>query len=400
MGGVTAQSAEPEPFPATPEPHHREPATSSEALQASVEEIRKRYSSDVVNLFPRMEDRLRRRLGVAPLGAGAAAVAGLTGVVIRLSAALLVTALAGRWAGVPWVRWAVLLASLGLMDAWRTQVAPALDVELRPDARRIVEGWTALLSTIERESDAQDLAAFTRRRLRLPLAVVAGVAVATVMLLGCWRVAPTGLTELHPGSLVLLAFLLYEFGTLAFTQLFWWRLVKRESGYDHRLFWLSPADSAEIRTAMQRMPVQSLEFGGTFTLLMVLGGVLTSWESPLVLPLGVGFLVIGYLTTIGSSLGDRAAIRRIIERARDQQLDRLQQQIDPFESRYAQLTPGESEQLRTLVDLHNVIRDAPTTSTTHPLVRAAAGLLVPTIVFVITVFGEVSAERILDGLLP
>jgi len=50
--------------------------------------------------------------------------------------------------------------------------------------------------------------------------------------------------------------------------------------------------------------------------------------------------------------------------------------------------------------LHNTIRDAPTTSTTQSLVRAAAGLIVPTIVFVITVFGEVSAERILDAILP
>ena len=53
------------------------------------------------------------------------------------------------------------------------------------------------------------------------------------------------------------------------------------------------------------------------------------------------------------------------------------------------------------IDLHNMIRDAPTTPTTsRTLVRSAAGLIVPTIVFVITVFGEVTAERFLDAILP
>ncbi len=78
----------------------------------------------------------------------------------------------------------------------------------------------------------------------------------------------------------------------------------------------------------------------------------------------------------------------------------LRNRIDTFESRFADPSPEESERLRDLLLLHNTIRDAPTTSTTQSLVRAAAGLIVPTIVFVITVFGEVSAERILDAILP
>ena len=61
----------------------------------------------------------------------------------------------------------------------------------------------------------------------------------------------------------------------------------------------------------------------------------------------------------------------------------------------------ESEQLRELLFLHDRIRDAPSSpSATHTLLRAAAGLIVPTIVFIITVLGEVSAERLLDTILP
>jgi hypothetical protein len=328
-------------------------------------------------------------------------LAGLTGVAIRLAAALLVTALAGQWAGIPWGRWAVLLACLGLFDAWRTQVCPPSDVEPLPGARRIVAGWTALLPTVAREADVADLAAFTRRWDRLSVAAATGVAVAAIVLLGCWRVASAGLSELHPGSLVLLAFLLYEFGTLVFGQLFWWALIRRQSGYDHRLFGLSPADSPEVRMARQHMPGQSFEFGGTFTVMLVLAWVLTSWDSPLVLPLGVAFLVTGYLTIIGSALGDRAAIRRIVERSRDQQLDGLQRQIEPYWSRYPQLTPQEGEQLRGLAELHTLIRDAPTTTaTSRSLWRTMAGLVLPTVVFALTVLAEVSAERFLDTILP
>jgi len=376
------------------------PGRRRQGPEAGVEEIRRRYGSDTVLLFPRLETWIGRRLGLAPLAGGAAVLAGLIGVAIRLAAALLVTALAGQWSGIPWGRWAVLLAFFGLFDAWRTQICPPVDVEPRPDVRRIVAGWAALLPTVARESDVADLAAFTRRWMRLTVAAATGVAVTAIVLLACWQVAPTGMADLHPGSLVLLAFMLYEFGTLVFGQLFWWALIRRESGYDHHLFGLSPADSPEVRTARQKMPGQSFEFGGTFTLMLVLAWVLTSWDSPLVLPLGVGFLVIGYLTTIGSALGDRAAIRRIVERVRDQQLDGLQQQIEPYWSRYPQLTPQEGEQLRGLAELHTVIRDTPTTATPRSLWRAVAGLILPTVVFALTVLAEVSAERFLDTILP
>lgn len=63
--------------------------------------------------------------------------------------------------------------------------------------------------------------------------------------------------------------------------------------------------------------------------------------------------------------------------------------------------PEESERLRDLLSLHNTIRDAPATfTTTHTAVRTATGLIVPTGMLLITVFGEVSAERFLETLLP
>ena len=46
-------------------------------------------------------------------------------------------------------------------------------------------------------------------------------------------------------------------------------------------------------------------------------------------------------------------------------------------------------------------RDAPTTATTtRTVMRTAVGLIIPTILLLATVFGEVYTERFLDALLP
>ena len=129
--------------------------------------------------------------------------------------------------------------------------------------------------------------------------------------------------------------------------------------------------------------------------------VLVGWDSPLVLPLAVGFVVIGYVATIGAALGWRASVRKVIERGRSQRLALFRSRIDAFAPRMVDLSHEESEHLRDLLFLHDKIRDAPTSPTTaRTLMRTGAALIVPTIIFAITVFGEVSAERLLDAILP
>jgi hypothetical protein len=137
------------------------------------------------------------------------------------------------------------------------------------------------------------------------------------------------------------------------------------------------------------------------TVYLALTLVLLSWDSPVVVPLALGFIVIGYLVTIAAAIGSRAGVRKIIDRSRQQRLSRLRLRIDEFESRFEDLSRKESAQLRDLLFLHNAVRDAPVSSTHGgTLTRTAAALIVPTIMFVITVFGEVSAQRFLDAILP
>lgn len=372
----------------------------AEAFDAGVEEIRRRYGSDHTFAFARLEDLIRRRLGLAARSAASAAVGALTGVGLRLGLVLVVTALTGEWAGIPWSRWTVIIVFYAVFDAtqpWRTQ---PLDVPPRPRVRQILEDWTPLVPTIARESDLTDLVEFTRRWDRLLAAASAGAAVVTLMLGAGWLFTPDAVSALPAGSLVLLAFLLYDFGALmVFGGLFEWAFMARLARYDHRLFWPSPADSPEIRKAMQMWNVRALTLWITIVLLLTL--VLVPWGSPLLVPLAIGFIVIGYLVTLGAAFGSRGAIRKIVETSRRQRLAVLQNRIDTFESGFADLSPQESDRLQALLSLHNTIRDAPATFTaTHTTARAVAGLIVPTIMFIITVFGEVSAERFLDAILP
>ena len=263
-------------------PRLEQPA-GREAIDAGVEEIRKRYGSETSFLFPYVEDRLARRLGLAPKSPGAVALAGLTSVGVRLGLALLATALVGDWAEIPWGRWAPILAFWGFFEAtqpWRT---PPVDVPMGPTVKRMLEDMTPLLPAMVRESDVRDLAAFMRRWDRLPIAATVGVMVATLMVWSGWQFTPTALNELPVGSIVLLAFLLYEFGAvMVFGGLVEWGFRVRQAKYDYHLFWPSPGDSPEVRKAMQMWNLRALAFWTT--VLLVLGVFLVSWDSSLLIP--------------------------------------------------------------------------------------------------------------------
>lgn len=404
VSGSTAMPPEttPGPAPSLPvsEVRGEGPTGRSAAFDACVEDIRRRRGADIPFLFPRLEDQIRRRLGMAALSAGAAVLAGLVGVGIRLALALTATVLAGDWAAIPWGRWAVIVAFYGLCDATQPMRTPPLDVPPGPRIRRAIEDWTALLPTIVHERDLRDLADFTRRWIRLAVAAAMGAAVAIIVLLSCWAFAPAALGELPAGSIVLLALLLYDFGASTVSPVEW-VLSARQARYDHRLFWPSPTDTPEVQRAIQMTSSLGWATGMWITLYLGLALVLVSWDSPLVLPLAVGFVAVGYLNTIGTTLGCRAGIHTIVQRARNQRLQGLRQRIEAFEPRYADLSLRESQHVRGLIELHNMIRDAPTTPTaTHTLIHAAVGLIIPTVLFVVTVFGEVYAERILDAILP
>ena len=141
------------------------------------EGIRRLYDSNLPFLFPRLEDRLRRWLRIPPQTVRAATVAGAAGVTVRLMSAMVATAFAGVWSDVPWGRWAVILVWYAVFDATQSWRTPPLDVPPGPLIERYVADWSALLSTVERQEDLEDLESFLRRWWRLPRAATAGLVV-------------------------------------------------------------------------------------------------------------------------------------------------------------------------------------------------------------------------------
>ncbi|MEN8235802.1 MAG: hypothetical protein ABFR89_12880 [Actinomycetota bacterium] len=223
------------------------------------------------------------------------------------------------------------------------------------------------------------------------------------MLAACWWLAPDAVGELPVGSIVLLAWLLFDFGATAihFGVVLSWAVLARESRYDHRLFWPSPADSPEVKKAMRQVTTQGSATGFWITVFLVLTVVLVAWDSPLVFPLGAGFIVIGYFVLFGAALSNRSSVQRIVQGFREQRLEKLRERIDDFEPNYTDLSPQEAQELRDLLFLHDKIRDAPAAPTnTRTVMHTAVGLIIPTILFLATVFGEVYAERIFDTILP
>lgn len=374
----------------------------SAELDARVEEMQRLMASDTTILFSRLEDRLRRRLGIAPLGVGSAVFTLLVGVAIRLAVAILVTALVGEWADIPWGRWSVIIVFFGLFDVAAHFMNRPLDMPSSPWARRIVEDHTAMLTTIVHESDLDDLAAYARRWNRLWVTVAVGVVVAAMVLLTCWLFTPTELSELPAGSIVLLVLLLLEFGdSIVVSSLFSPLFLAREARYDHHLFWPSPVDSPQVKKALRGGTGVGFITGIWITVFLFLVVVLVSWDSPMVIPVTAGFILLGYLTTVVGTLMRRGSIHRIVEQDRDRWLTALQDRIDAFGPPVADRPARETERLRQLIDYHNMIRDAPTTpTTTRTMMHTAVGLIIPTIMFLITVFGEVYAERFIDTVLP
>ena len=378
------------------------PTPHGDEFDTLVEEIRRWYGWDFA-VVPYLADQIRRRLELAPLSATAVMLAGLVGVGIRLACVLLATAVVGEWVGIPWGRWAVIFAFYAAFDAGRPFVGPPVDVPSGSRVRRIVEGWTPLLPTMVRESDLRDLAGFLRRWYRPMVSTAFGVVVATFMLIVAWWLDPVAMGDLPVGTIVLLVWLLFDFGATVILQgvVVQWAFMAREAGYDHHLFWPSPADSLEVKKAIRKTTSQGFAAGFWITVMLVLTVVLVSWESPLVVSLGTGFFVIGYLATLGAALSGRGSVHRIVQRVREQRLRGLRERIDGFEPNYTDLSPQDSEQLRDLLFLHDKIRDAPATpTTTRTVLHSALGLIIPTIMFVVAVFGEVYAERILDAILP
>jgi hypothetical protein len=334
------------------------------------------------------------RRGLDPASRRVVVATGSAGASIRLTLAVVTAGFAGQWSGAPWWRWAVVAAVLGVGDALAMRRHTVAN--LVPFTRDL----TALMARLTSGSDLLLLRATVRRWSAAGMAATVAATIAALLFAVCVLLAPDALRALPVGSTVVLAIILFEVGELTFWSLAAVALVRHESGLDHDLFWPDPVASVEVQAQLRAWSELEVGRGTVVTLYLGLAIVLVGWDSPLVVPLAVGLVATGYLMTLVSTLAMRRGIGRIVARVRDRHLASIQQQLDAYEDRLARLTPTDHDEVQQLLALHDRVRNAPTRpKRSQSAAHAVAALLIPTVMFVLTVLSEVSAERLLEGLL-
>jgi hypothetical protein len=310
--------------------------------------------------------------------------------------AVMVTALWRDWAGIPVGPWVLIAFLLALADIGRlTHHSPSAKAE--EEMRQA----TALLDTIENESELRELAHTHRRWWRLPVSMTGAAVLTAGILTGCWSASPEGMRALPAGSIAVLAMLLYDLGEITVIAVVGSVFGRRQASCDHRLFWLDPANTLEVQQQMRVTVLGTVWFGLQATVALVLAIVLVSPSSSVVLPLAIGITLIGYATILTTMIDERSSIMRIIRRSRDRHLTILQERLAAYEPDSGKPVPPESGDLDRLIVQYNALRDTSTSLRwTRSLGQTVMALLVPTLMFIITVFGEVSAERLLERILP
>ena len=317
---------------------------------------------------------------------------GLVVIFLRLLVPIVATALTTSWAGAPVWTWIGIVVFAATFDVFGTHVGSEASLE------RAV----ALPAVIDRDSDLRELLDFTRRWWRLRIVVPGAVVIALVVLGSTALLAPDEFRALHPGSLALLAYFLYDYGESASMRIIYYTLYVRESRYLHRLSWFDPFHSPPVQTLLSLWRQTAMGGGVGATTTFIIAVILIGPGSLTVLLAPVaGLALVSLVLDTISVLSVRRSVQRIVRHTRDATLDRLRHRIDGFEPRLEDLTPQESEQLRDLIATYAAVREAPTgPSGAETFGHAVTALAIPALALFLAVMAEVYAERLLDQLLP
>ncbi|EWT01457.1 hypothetical protein N865_10435 [Intrasporangium oryzae NRRL B-24470] len=312
--------------------------------------------------------------------------------VLRFLVPVVATTVTASWAGAPVWTWLGIAVFLGSLEAYWMRLGS------EPWMGRTV----ALPAVIDRDADLSSLLEFSRRWWRPRFYAPAAVAIALIVLLAGALVAPGEFRALHPGSLAMLALILFEFGESRSMRFLYFTLFARESRYPHRLSWLSPAQSPPVETMLGIWRQTAFVNGVGLALDFVLVIILLSPDSltALLAPMA-GFALVAVVFDTASLLSVRNSVQRVVRHTTDATLERLRERIERLEPQARQLTPAEAAQLQALLATYAAVRDAPTgPSGAQTLGHALTALAIPALTFLLAVMAEVYAERLLNQLLP
>lgn len=320
---------------------------------------------------------------------------GVLATTLRLLVPVVVTTVAGAWADAPLWSWAIVAVVFAGNDVYT--LASGF-----PHTSQF-DDLFSLTGTLEREDDVRQLSRLPQRWLRVSVRVAVGVVLALPILAAAVVVSPQGLTSIHVGSAAMLVLVLYEFSEMVFFGfLVTILLLRSESRYPHRLWWLSPADTPAIPRMLHAWGNMAVGGGVSVLFYMLPVALLVAPGTAAFLVALVGAMTLsGYLVTIASYVSVRASVRTIVRHHQQRTLQRLQFRIDDFGPRLGDLTPAESGRLQGLMATYAAVRDAPLLPRSAEVGRhALTALVVPGIGFFLAVLAEVYAERLLTQLVP
>ncbi len=313
---------------------------------------------------------------------------------VYLVAPVLVTAVTWSWASAPLITWVAVAVLFGVFTLASTRLAG----ESSPS----VQGLLALPAALENESDLHELIVAARRSWRARYWALPALALTFAILAASLTRDPAAFWSIHPGTLIMLVLLVYEFTEAMVGVLISMRLFTVEARFPHHLSWLDPLASAPVQAMLHTWYAG---IGPGSPLVILYGLAVTILLAPisidlLVVPLG-GIALIGLVFVLSSLVSLRRSVNGIVEHAKEATLESLRSRIESLEPRARDLSTDESERLRALLDTYAMVRAAPTGPTgAQTLGHAVTALAVPALAFFLAVMSEVYAERILDQLLP
>lgn len=200
-----------------------------------------------------------------------------------------------------------------------------------------------------------------------------------------------------PRGTVLVGFsLLYGVGEIVYSVL----LLACESHVlrdcDYEVYRLSPLDSVAMRRAMRGSTQIGLIVSLVATLFIV-GFVVLLEDRPIMVS-RVGLLLLGlaYLATLAGLLMPRLAIKSIVLKEKESELLPLQNHLDSLVKRARELNEDGYKELKRLKETHDAIRDAnEEVLPLRAIGRLAGALILPTMTFLFTRFGESFLQGIL-----
>lgn len=350
---------------------------SARALAAQVADHNRRMENHFFQIS--FEFWLSRKLRIDPLGGRGRVVAVVFHSLMLLLPALLLTAITGQWASVPWAAWIIVGVGYGGFLS--------LGYPLMWDAIGNLQSWVGAIS------DEEDLHRYTewhriwygRRMYVFVSAVLTLAALAAMYYLAYHRSG----VPLQAGTLVIIAGILF----LVAHNLHGMVMIVPEahllSSCKRELYCLGPADSVPLRRALRGYNQMGAVFVAGFTTLILLLIPVLPGGSDTITPIVLALLVVEYLCCGLAVLAPRLIIERMVRARKEEEMEILQRRLNGMLPRVGELTEEEREEMTQLQEMHDAIRDSP--ENLLPLgavVRVVGALLLSTITILATTLAE------------